>query len=95
MLANSLIYGVLITLHYAIQAYILLVFVACVLSFIRPNPFNKFVQAIYKLTTPAFKLVRRYIPTTLGGFDFAPLVILIGLSVIDNAIIYALQRSVF
>ena len=95
MLANSVIYGILITLHYAIQAYILLIFVACVLSFIRPNPFNKFVQIIYKLTTPAFGLVRRYVRTNLGGFDFAPLIILLGLSVIDNAILYVLQRSVF
>ena len=95
MVANSLIYGVLISLHYIIQGYILIVFVACVLSFIRPNPFNKFVQIIYKVTAPVFGFVRRYIPTTLGGFDFSPLVILFALSVIDNAILYLLQRSVF
>ncbi|RKV95285.1 MAG: YggT family protein, partial [Campylobacter sp.] len=44
MLANSLIYGALITLHYALQAYMIVIFITCVLSFIRPNPFGKFYK---------------------------------------------------
>ena len=97
MLANSLIYGALITLHYVIQAYMMLIFVACVLSFIRPNPFGKFykiVRVISALTEPAFALVRRYLPTTFGGFDLSPLVILFVLMFFDNMIIYILNRSV-
>ncbi len=97
MLANSLIYGALITLHYVIQAYMMLIFVACVLSFIRPNPFGKFykiIRAISALTEPAFALVRRYLPTTFGGFDLSPLVILFVLMFFDNMIIYILNRSV-
>ena len=97
MLANSLIYGALITLHYVIQAYMMLIFVACVLSFIRLNPFGKFykiVRAISALTEPAFALVRRYLPTTFGGFDLSPLLILLVLNFFDSAIIYIINRTV-
>ncbi|MBS6151973.1 MAG: YggT family protein [Campylobacter gracilis] len=97
MLLNSVFYGILVSIHYVIQAYMMLIFVACVLSFIRPNPFGKFykiVRAISALTEPAFALVRRYLPTTFGGFDLSPLVILFVLMFFDNMIIYILNRSV-
>ncbi len=97
MLLNSVFYGILVSIHYVIQAYMMLIFVACVLSFIRPNPFGKFykiIHAISALTEPAFALVRRYLPTTFGGFDLSPLVILFVLMFFDNMIIYILNRSV-
>lgn len=97
MLLNSVFYGILVSIHYVIQAYMMLIFVACVLSFIRSNPFGKFykiVRAISALTEPAFALVRRYLPTTFGGFDLSPLVILFVLMFFDNMIIYILNRSV-
>ena len=97
MLLNSVFYGILVSIHYVIQAYMMLIFVACVLSFIRPNPFSKFykiVRVISALTEPAFALVRRYLPTTFGGFDLSPLVILFVLMFFDNMIIYILNRSV-
>ncbi|AKT92218.1 MULTISPECIES: YggT family protein [Campylobacter] len=97
MLLNSVFYGILVSIHYVIQAYMMLIFVACVLSFIRPNPFGKFykiVRVISALTEPAFALVRRYLPTTFGGFDLSPLVILFVLMFFDNMIIYILNRSV-
>jgi len=97
MLLNSVFYGILVSIHYVIQAYMMLIFVACVLSFIRPNPFGKFykiIRAISALTEPAFALVRRYLPTTFGGFDLSPLVILFVLMFFDNMIIYILNRSV-
>ena len=97
MLLNSVFYGILVSIHYVIQAYMMLIFVACVLSFIRPNPFGEFykiVRVISALTEPAFALVRRYLPTTFGGFDLSPLVILFVLMFFDNMIIYILNRSV-
>ena len=97
MLLNSVFYGILVSIHYVIQAYMMLIFVACVLSFIRPNPFGKFykiIRVISALTEPAFALVRLYLPTTFGGFDLSPLVILFVLMFFDNMIIYILNRSV-
>ena len=97
MLLNSVFYGILVSIHYVIQVYMMLIFVACVLSFIRPNPFGKFykiVRAISALTEPAFALVRRYLPTTFGGFDLSPLLILLVLNFFDSAIIYIINRTV-
>jgi len=71
--------GIVISL---INAYIWVIIIAALLSFVNPDPFNPIVQFLYRITNPAYALVRRYIPTNMGGLDFAPLIIIIGLQVL-------------
>ncbi len=69
--------------HSLINVYIWVVIIAALLSWVRPDPNNPIVQVLYRLTEPAYELVRRYIPSTFNGVDLTPLVIIIGLQVID------------
>ncbi|MEA2111165.1 MAG: YggT family protein [Campylobacterota bacterium] len=69
--------------HSLINVYIWVVIIAALLSWVRPDPNNPIVQVLYRLTEPAYKLVNRYIPTTFNGVDLTPLIIIIGLQVID------------
>jgi len=71
--------GILITL---INVYIWVIIIAALLTFVNPDPFNPIVQFLYRATNPAYALVRKYIPTNMGGLDFAPLIIIIGLQVL-------------
>lgn len=64
-----------------INVYIWVVIIAALLTFVNPDPFNPIVQFLYRLTNPAYALVRRYIKTNFNGLDLAPLVIIIGLQV--------------
>ncbi len=69
--------------HSLINVYIWVVIIAALLSWVRPDPNNPIVQVLYRLTEPAYKIVNKYIPTTFNGVDLTPLVIIIGLQVID------------
>jgi len=71
--------GIIISL---INVYIWVIIIAALLSFVNPDPFNPIVQFLYRVTNPAYAFVRRYIPTNIGGLDFAPLIIIIGLQVL-------------
>ncbi|PSM51815.1 YggT family membrane protein [Campylobacter blaseri] len=62
-----------------ITAYIFVIIIGAVMSFVNPDPYNKFVQIIYRLTEPVYAYIRRYIRTTFGGLDFAPLIVLLAL----------------
>jgi len=65
-----------------INVYIWVIIISSLLSFVNPDPFNPIVQFLYRVTNPAYDLVRRFIRTDMGGLDLAPLVIIIGLQVI-------------
>jgi len=75
------IYGLI---HTLMTVYIWVIIIASFLSFVRPDPNNPLVQALYRLTEPAFAFIRRKFPFVMvSGLDLSPLVIIIGLQLID------------
>lgn len=70
--------GIFLTL---VNVYIWVVIIAALISFVNPDPYNPIVQFLNRVTQPAYRLVRRFIPTVFNGIDLAPLVIVIGLQI--------------
>ncbi|OKL44856.1 YggT family protein [Pseudovibrio exalbescens] len=62
------------------------------------NPSNQFVsmigQALYSLTEPALRPIRRIMPN-MGGLDLSPVVLLIGIFFIQNVIARYVYPNVF
>lgn len=86
-------YGLLGILNSLIMVYMWIIIIAALLTWVRPDPFNPIVQLLYRLTNPAYALVRRYIPSTFNGIDLSPLIIIIGLQIVQvflNALIRSL-----
>lgn len=83
--------GILVGL---VNLYIWVVIIAAILTWVNPDPHNPIVQILYRLTEPAYKLTRRYIPTVFNGIDLAPLIIVIALQIVI-VLIQALIRSLF
>ena len=85
-----------------IQIYTWIVIASAVFSWLYAfnvvNPRNQFIamvgNALYKLTEPALRPIRRVLPD-LGGLDLSPLVLLLGLFFIRVLIInnYAMLVS--
>lgn len=71
--------GILIAL---INVYIWVVIIAALISFVNPDPYNPIVQFLYRITNPAYALVRKFMRTNFNGLDLAPLVIIIALQVV-------------
>ena len=78
-------------LHMVISIYIWVIIIAALISWVRPDPYNPIVQTLYRLTEPAYALVRRFIPTVIGGIDLAPLIIIIALQFIDMFLVRLLM----
>jgi len=65
-----------------VEVYVWVIIIAALLSFVNPDPYNPVVQFLYKITNPAYKLVRKYIKTNISGLDLAPLVVIIALQIL-------------
>ena len=70
-----------------IEIYMWIIIIAALLSWVKPDPYNPIVQLLYRLTQPAYALVRRYIPTMFNGVDLSPLVIIVSLQVVQILIV--------
>jgi len=80
---SALMFAIVNVIHTIINIYIWIVIIAALVRWVRPDPYNPIVQALYRLTEPVYAWIRRYIPTVVGGIDLAPLIVIIGLQFID------------
>lgn len=73
---DALISSVAVVVLGIIKLYYWVIIISAILSWVRPDPYNPIVQMLDRLTQPAYALVRRFIPTVVGGIDLAPLIII-------------------
>lgn len=81
--------------HSLITVYIWILIIGALLSWVRPDPYNPIVQIIYRLTEPAYRALRRLMPTVFNGLDLAPLILVILLQVIDVILVNVINAVVF
>ena len=88
---NSLLYALVQTLHTVLNLYIWIVIIAALISFVRPDPSNPIVQILYRLTEPVMSFIRQKLPfVVFSGIDLSPLVVILGLQLVDNFMMRAM-----
>lgn len=69
-------------LEYVLWAYMWIIIIRSLLSWVNPDPWNPIVRFLYQVTEPVLRPIRRRLPAT--GIDFSPVVVILA--------IYFLQR---
>lgn len=79
-----------------IQVYIFIVIARALISWVNPDPYNPIVRFLYNATEPVLTRIRRVLPLQFSGIDLTPIVLLVGLSVLQQLLlqlIVALSRG--
>ena len=82
ILAN-LFEAIAVVLDYALTFYMWIVVAGAVLSWVSPDPYNPIVRFLWNVTEPVYRWIRRYIPTVFGGFDIAPIILILALQFLE------------
>jgi YggT family protein len=69
-----------------IDLYSLVLFGSVILSWVQLSPDNPVARVIHQLTEPVLSRVRNVLPAA-GGFDFSPMVVLIGLQLLKGLLV--------
>ena len=76
-----------------LKAYFWVVLIACIISFVQPDPYNPFVRTLRALTEPVFYRIRKWLPFTYaGGLDFSPVVVLLAIELLEQIIVRTAAR---
>lgn len=81
---EALISSIAVVILGIISLYKWVIIIAALLSWVRPDPYNPIVQMLERLTQPAYALVRRFIPTVVGGMDLAPIIVIFTLIFLET-----------
>ena len=64
----------------------LLLLARVVISWVAPLSTNPLVLLVYRLTEPVLAPIRNLLPP-MGGMDFSPVVVLLGVQVLENVLL--------
>jgi YggT family protein len=78
VLANLLV-ALAQVLYAVLNIYMIVVFVAVLISWVNPDPYNPIVRFLYSVTEPVFAFVRRRLPLPAMPLDISPMIVLFGI----------------
>src|SRR5215510_6934320 len=84
LFAAASVLGMVITL------YIYVIIARAIISWVNPDPRNPIVRFLYNATEPVLYRVRRALPS-VGGIDFSPLVVIIGIYFLQGFLVASLR----
>jgi YggT family protein len=83
---DSIIVLIADLINFAVKIYIVIIIARAVISFVRPDPYNPAVRALYRLTEPILHPIRRTLMKATGniGIDFSPAIAIILLLILRS-----------
>jgi YggT family protein len=90
-IAKNLLFAVAKILDIALSAYMWILIIRVVLSWVNPDPYNPIVRALYSITDPVLSWLRRRFPLMAGSIDFSPMVAILAILFLQ----YFLVRTLF
>src|SRR4030042_1521273 len=76
----------------ALTAYMWIIIIRAVLSWVNPDPYNPIVRLIYQVTEPVMAVVRRWIPLRGMGINLSPMIILLAIVFLQSFLVRSLLQ---
>jgi len=89
---GNLLKAIAVVLNYVLHFYMWIVIARAVLSWVNPDPYNPIVRFIHNVTEPVLYRIRRKLPLDLGGIDFSPIVVILGIIFLQHFVVTSLFR---
>lgn len=70
-----------------LTAYMWIIIARALISWVNPDPYNKIVLFLYRVTEPVLQPIRRIIPRHELPIDFAPLLVLLAIMFLQYFIV--------
>jgi YggT family protein len=74
-----------------LQAFMLLLIIRALISWVNPDPYNSIVRFLYRVTEPVLRPVRRWLPP-MSGLDLSPMVVLLAIYFLRSFLVPVLYR---
>lgn len=79
-----------------LNLYFWILLIGVLLTWVSPDPRNPIVRFLYSVTEPVLYAVRRRMPfVQTGGIDLSPIVVMLGIMLVQYVIVAPLRRLAF
>ena len=92
---GNLIGALATVLDVVLNALGIIVVVNALLSWVRPDPSNPIVRFLDQVSDTVCDPIRRLFPTVFGGFDLAPLIVIVIIMFLRRFVVSSLHELAF
>jgi YggT family protein len=79
-------------LKIVLTLYMWIIIARAVISWVNPDPYNAIVRFLYNVTEPVLHPIRRRLPISLGGLDFSPILVILGIIFVQSFLVQSLLQ---
>lgn len=81
---NTMVFRLLDTI---LEIYKWIIIISALLSFVNPDRKNPVIKFLRNLTEPVYSTIRSLVPTTYYNIDFAPLIVILVIHLLQSFIL--------
>jgi YggT family protein len=78
---------------YLLWAYLWIIIIRALLSWVSPDPWNPIVRFLNQVTEPVLRPIRRRLPMT--GIDFSPVVVILAIYFLQWFLVPVLRQAAY
>lgn len=89
---NNFVGAVIQMVDFILTIYIWIIVGRAVVSWVSVDPYNPIVRFLYEVTEPALSRIRRFLPMSMGGIDFSPMILILGIMFLQSFVVQTLRQ---
>lgn len=79
--------------EYLLWAYMWVLIIRALISWVNPDPWNPIVQFLHRITEPVLRPVRQRLPMT--GIDFSPIIVILAIMFLQRLLVPVLVQAAY
>ncbi len=89
---NNFMMAIAQLLDFLLSAYLWVIIGRAVISWVNADPSNPIVRFLYEITEPLLSRIRRWMPVTMGGIDFSPMILILVIMFLQSFLVPTLKQ---
>lgn len=89
---NNFVGAIAQLVDFVLTIYMWIIIGRAVISWVNADPYNPVVRFLYEATEPVLSRIRRVLPMSMGGIDFSPMILILGIMFLQSFLVQTLKQ---
>jgi YggT family protein len=89
---NNFMMAIAQLIDFLLTAFMWVIIGRAVISWVNADPRNPIVRFLYEATEPLLSRIRRFLPMSMGGIDFSPMILIMAIMFLQSFLVPTLKQ---
>lgn len=89
---NNFMMAIAKLIDFLLTIYMWIIIGRAVISWVNADPYNPIVRFLVEVTEPLLSRIRRFLPMSMGGMDFSPVILIMAIMFLQSFLVPTLKQ---